>query len=424
MASGLHSFKRLGAFSKIRVDSRLNPLKILQLISSGGYYGAENMLLNLIRASDPAVSQNLLAVFHNHHQPNLDLYHRAVARGINTKLIDCEGKADWRSIREIRRLVREQGIDIVHTHGYKADLYGYLAARREDKPLVATCHNWLAGGSALAAYNFLDRLVLKRFDAVGAVSPAIAERLLSLGVPQERITVIPNGIVVEAFKAAPMAEPRREQVLGIVGRLDLQKGFEYLLRSFATLRHSFPGLRLLIVGEGPDRDKIEQMIDHHSLNSVVTLTGQQTDMPGVYNSIDIFVLPSLNEGLPMTLLEAMAASRPVIATRVGAVPKVITDGVTGLLVEPADEAGLTNAISKLLSAPDLCRALAEKARMQVGEHYTAPAMAQKYCALYAKVMTQRGNKAQEVPTPRAEVSSGVSGRPTATKEQSASKTVR
>src|SRR5579863_6768150 len=120
MASGLHSFKRLGAFSEIRVDSRLTPLKILQLISSGGYYGAENMLLNLIGGDDSAVSQNLLAVFHNRHQPNLELYHRAVGRGFNAKTIDCQGKADWGSIGQIQRLVREHEIDLIHAHGYKA----------------------------------------------------------------------------------------------------------------------------------------------------------------------------------------------------------------------------------------------------------------------------------------------------------------
>src|SRR5262249_59589452 len=118
--------------------------------------------------------------------------------------IFCQGRADRRAVREIQRLVRARGIDLMHTHGYKADIYGYLAARSEDTPLVATCHNWLAGGAALAAYNFLDRMALKRFDAVCAVSPAIAQELVSLGLHRDRVTVIPNGIDVTAFDATPI----------------------------------------------------------------------------------------------------------------------------------------------------------------------------------------------------------------------------
>jgi glycosyltransferase involved in cell wall biosynthesis len=375
-------------------------LKVLQLISSGGYYGAENMLLNLVGEEEAAGSQNILGVFDNRHQPNTELYDRALEKGIKTELIPCQGKIDWRVVGEIRRLIRAHDIDIIHTHGYKANLYGYVAARRESKPVVATCHNWLTGGAMLAAYNFLDRIALKQFDAVSAVSQTIAEKLLSLGVRRQRITVIPNGIDVHASHAAPScaplaAEARKEQVIGIVARLDLQKGFECLLNAVAALRRSFPGLRLVIVGEGPDRAKIEQMVSRQNLAGVVTMAGRQSDMPAVYAGIDIFVLPSLNEGLPMTLLEAMAASKPIVATRVGAVPTVITDRETGLLIEPNDAAGLTNALAQLLTDPELCRRLALKARAQVEQHYTAAAMSRKYLAMYQDVLTRRGIHARE-----------------------------
>jgi glycosyltransferase involved in cell wall biosynthesis len=382
-------------------------VRVLQLISSSGYYGAENMLLNLIGNDEATPSQNFLAVFYNRPRPNTELYDRAKRTGVRAELIHCQGRIDWRAVRDIRRLVRENNIDVIHTHGYKADLYGYTAARREGKPVVATCHNWLAGGAMLATYNFLDRIALRRFDAVGAVSQTIAEKLLSLGLRRERITVIPNGIDVHAFDVArspgtPAAEARKEQVIGVIARLDLQKGFVYLLNAVATLRNSFPALRLLIVGEGPDRARIEQLVSGQNLGALVTFAGQQSDMPGVYASIDIFVLPSLNEGLPMTLLEAMAASKPIIATRVGAVATVITHGETGLLVEPADEAGLTNALSQLLADPELRRRLAEKARAHVEQHYTAAAMIQEYLAMYRTVLTGRGcSAASQIPVPAA-----------------------
>jgi glycosyltransferase involved in cell wall biosynthesis len=160
-------------------------------------------------------------------------------------------------------------------------------------------------------------------------------------------------------------------------------------------------LRLLIVGEGPDRHKIEALVRQLGLSSVVTLAGQQEDMPSVYRTIDIFALPSLNEGLPMTLLEAMAASRPIIATRVGAVPKVIADGITGLLVDPADESSLANAMSQLLSDPDLCRRLGQRAREHVERHYTAATMVERYRELYTGAMIRRGDKTQPSSTAAA-----------------------
>jgi len=369
-------------------------MRVLQLISSGGYYGAENMLLNLVSHDARAIADNVLAVFDNRHQQNLDLYHRALKKGVNAELISCQGRADRRAVREIRRLVRARGIDVMHTHGYKADIYGFVAARSEGTPLVATCHNWLAGGAALATYNFLDRMALKQFDTVCAVSPPIAEKLLSLGLRRERVTVIPNGIDVHAFDpgsraGGEAAQADAKQVLGIVARLDLQKGFDYLLRAVASLRGVFPALRLLIVGEGPDRTAIEEMVRRYDLGEVVTLAGQQTDMPAVYAGIDIFVLPSLNEGLPMTLLEAMAAGKPVVASRVGAISTVIKDQETGLLIAAADEAALTQALRRLLADPELRLRLGRNARAHVEQNFTTAAMVQKYRTVYEEVLRRR-----------------------------------
>src|SRR5438270_682481 len=217
----------------------MNRVKVLQLISSGGYYGAENMLLNLCASQQKAGCENSLMLFYNVHAPNVEFYERARRCGLSVRMVHCQGRADWRAVRQIEECIQEDGIELLHTHGYKADLYGYVAARRSGKPIVATCHNWVGGTAALGIYNHLAR--------------------------------------------------------------------------------------------------------------------QHSDMPAIYAAMDIFVLPSLNEGLPMTILEAMAASKPVIATRVGAIPSVIKDGETGLLVNPEDVNGLRNALARLLTDSDLCR---------------------------------------------------------------------
>jgi len=364
-------------------------VKVLQLISSGGYYGAENMLINLCASQEQSGCQNSLLIFYNVHVPNVEFYERARRRGLSVRMVHCKGRADWRAVRQIEEYIQEDGVDLVHTHGYKADLYGYLAAWRCHKPVVATCHNWVGGTAALGIYNHLDRMVLKKFNALAAVSDAVAHRLLAFGVPAEKIKTIANGIDVAAFERAqslPLLKAEGSMVVGVVARLDLQKGFEYLLRAARTLCKTFQGLQIVIAGEGPDRDKIEDMIQQYGLQSNVVLAGQQSNMPSVYAAMDIFVLPSLNEGLPMTVLEAMAASKPVIATRVGAIGSVIQDGENGLLVAPKDPEGLQNAIAGLLSDPERRRRLGDQAHAWVSQNYTSEAMALKYRDMYEEVL--------------------------------------
>jgi glycosyltransferase involved in cell wall biosynthesis len=364
-------------------------VKVLQLISSGGYYGAENMLLNLCASQQKAGCQNSLLLFYNVHAPNVEFYERARRRGLSVRMVHCQGRADWRAIRQIEEYIQEDGIDLLHTHGYKADLYGYVAARRSHKPIVATCHNWVGGTAALGIYNHLDRMALKRFNALAAVSDSVAQRLIDSGVSPRKIKTIANGIDVEPFERAqplPALAFDSHKVVGMVARLDLQKGFEYLLRAVRELCVAFRELKVVIVGEGPDRKAIEDMIQQYGLQSNVVLAGQQSDMPGAYAAMDIVVLPSLNEGLPMTILEAMAASKPVIATRVGAIPSLIKDGDTGLLIDPRDSDGLRNAIARLLSDSDLCGRLGAAGHEWVRQNYTSEVMALKYRQMYEEVL--------------------------------------
>lgn len=378
----------------------MNGVKVLQLISSGGYYGAENMLLNLCASQQKAGCQNSLMIFYNVHVPNVEFYERARRSGLSVRMVHCQGRADWRAIRQIEECIQDDGIQLLHTHGYKADLYGYVAARRSGKPIVATCHNWVGGTAALGIYNHLDRMALKRFHGLAAVSDSVAQRLLAFGVSAKKIRTIANGIDVPTFERAhpsPALNFDGNKVVAMVARLDLQKGFEYLLPAAGKLCVTFPGLKFVIIGEGPDRKAIADMIQRFGLQSKVILAGQRSDMPGIYAAMDVFVLPSLNEGLPMTILEAMAASKPVVATRVGAVPKVIQDGETGLLVDPGDTDGLRNALASLLADSDLCHRIGAAGHDWVSRNYTSEAMALKYRQMYDDVL---GTPAvATVPTP-------------------------
>lgn len=375
-------------------------MRVLQLISSGGYYGAENMLFNLAQSQKSLGCDPRLLLFYNVHQPNVALYERARRVDLNVRMLRCEGRADLRAIREIREYIRTEDIDVIHTHGYKADLYGYLAARTESRPIVATCHNWVGGTAALGIYNRLDRMALRNFSGVATVSDAVAAQLLEAGIEKTRIHTIANGIDVDRFVGAEparfgMAPDPSARTIGIVARLDWQKGFEYLLEAFSGLTSAHPDAQLVIIGEGPDQPAIAAMVDRLQLTSKVVFAGGRGDMPNVYAACDIFVLPSLNEGLPMTVLEAMAASRPVIATNVGAIPTVVRHGETGWLVEPRDVAGLRKALDLLLRDPALRGRLASKGHDWVRRNFTSDGMAMNYLRMYESVLAGKSVNAKK-----------------------------
>ena len=205
-------------------------------------------------------------------------------------MLRCEGRADLSAIREIREYIRTEQVDLIHTHGYKADLYGYLAARTESKPIVATCHNWVGGTAALGIYNRLDRMALRNFNGVAAVSDAVARQLQQAGIAEKNIYTIANGIDIDRFTGAEPAwfgpaNVPPGKTIGIVARLDLQKGFEYLLEAFAGITSSHPDARLVIVGEGPDEPAIASMVDRLNL-------GSKTVLPASVAIWRMFMLPA------------------------------------------------------------------------------------------------------------------------------------
>jgi glycosyltransferase involved in cell wall biosynthesis len=361
-------------------------MRILHLISSGGYYGAENMIVNLANGLTSLGHSNVIAVFQNLQNPNLELADEAQKRGLSITVIPCGGRFDFRVPRLLRSYIREHNIDVVHTHGYKANFYGWLGTRRLDVTLVATCHNWTRGTAILRAYALLDFLVLRGFQQVVAVSSEIAEELRKLSIPSERIRFIPNGVEIGADREEQFTPGTpRELVIGSVGRMVPEKGFQYLIEAAPAVLAKFPNAKLLLIGDGPFRASLEKLAEQLEIRSRIIFTGKQRDMKRVYDSLNIFVLPSLAEGMPMVILEAMEARKAIIATSVGSIPALIIPEKTGLLVKPGDRRGLQNAVLRLLGDPQLSCSLGREAQSYVRQKYSLVRMAEQYSALYQEL---------------------------------------
>jgi len=246
-------------------------------------------------------------------------------------------------------------------------------------------------------YAALDRLVLRLFDRVVAVSDALAEALKVSGVESARVRTISNGIDLERFRnATPVLRkefPGSRRLIGMVGRLAPAKGGDVLVRAVPAVLAEFPDTIFVFVGGGHCREHWESLAVQLGVGRNVVFAGVRQDMPEVYASLDALVLPSFNEGLPMCVLEAMAAGRPVIATPVGSVDKLVLAGRTGLMVKQGDLTGLTRAILSLLREPARARELGENAQAHIAENFSADLMTCQYLKLYQEAVEARASRA-------------------------------
>jgi glycosyltransferase involved in cell wall biosynthesis len=362
-------------------------MKILHMISSGGMYGAEAVILNMSRTLNAGPHRSMLGVFSNSSNPNLQLHESATKEGIESYLIPCSGQFDRKAIKSIRELVQRTGADVVHAHGYKADIYAFLALRASGVSLVSTCHTWYDNDRKVLLYGVLDRLILRGYARVVAVSEDVRHRLVESGVKANRVCIIRNGIDLRPFDCASAAVRQAlvwdaYQIVGLVGRLAVEKGVDIFLQTAARVLAHCPDTKFVVAGDGPDRTELDALIDKLGIRDSVRMLGRCDDMPALYASLDIMVSASRREGLPIAILEGMASRLPLVATAVGEVPTVIQDGRTGLLVPAEDSELLAAAIIELLRDPTKRERLGVAARQLVEDEFSAKRMTDDYLGVY------------------------------------------
>ena len=366
---------------------KLLHVKVLHVVSSGGMYGAEAVILNITRTLNAGPHSSVLGVFSNSTNPNVELHEAATKEGIISHLIPCKGQIDRTVTASIRELAARTSADIVHAHGYKADIYVYFALRASRIPFVSTCHNWTDSDILDIFYGKADRLVLRKYTAVVAVSDAVKQRLAKAGIHEDKMFLVRNGIDLRPFQAAPPSlhgdlASHNHPIVGFIGRLSSEKGADVFLRAAAKVLDELPSTKFVVVGDGPDWDKLESLIDELRIRDRVSMLGRRDDMPSVYASLEIMVSASRQEGLPMAILEGMASSLPLVATAVGDVPTVVLDGCTGVLVPPEDPTLLAAEIAALLRDPARRERLGAAAKKLIEDDFSAVRMVADYLRVY------------------------------------------
>jgi len=265
--------------------------------------------------------------------------------------------------------------------------YAGLAGRLVRRPVVWHVRVWRPDPK-------LDWLLAVLATRIIVISEAVRTRFRRYPRAYRRCSVVPNGIDLDSFVPLKdpasvresLAVPAAARLIGTVGRLVQFKGHQYLLEAFARLRQSHPGIRLVIVGAGPEREMLDRQAQGLGVAGVVHFTGHRMDVPDLLATMEVFVLPSVAEDFGRVLLEAMAVQRPVVATAAGGVPEVVEENVTGLLVTPADPAALSDAVSMLLADSARAEAMGRAGRQRVEKHFNLRRHAELVEAVYAEVV--------------------------------------
>lgn len=303
-----------------------------------------------------------------------------------------------RNVAETIAILRKERFDLIHSHGYRADLIALPLARYFGVPVVSTCHGFTSNDRRLSLYARLNVMFLRCFNRVIAVSARMRDDLVDKGLKLSRIDVIPNAVESVCDTAIQSARQslrdrlkikEDEFTFGFVGRLSEEKGLAYLLGALGRRPPAESRWRLLVVGDGPRRRELEESAAQAGLADHVVFAGFHSDASPWFSAMDAFVLPSLTEGTPMALLEAMAHRVPVIASAVGGVPAILSDRVNGLLVPPADTEALSQALCDLASDEELRRTLSRAGHETVRDRYDVRPWAAKTRSVYEQALQKR-----------------------------------
>jgi glycosyltransferase involved in cell wall biosynthesis len=376
-------------------------LRVLMVIDSLGPGGAERLLLDYLpRLGDLGVEARVCVLSERHGNPIANDLRRL---GIPVDLVPVRRLADPAGALRVARYIRRAQPDVVHTQLQFADTIGAVAARLASRPVVSTLHTmsdtppW--SREALRVF-VAERALGWASSRIVAVSDA-ARRFYETrtALPPAKLVTIHNGIDLRLFRERMAGRAEARLALGLpadaiaavtVAVLRPEKGIESMLRALPGLRREHPRLTYLVVGEGPDRLRLEASAARVGVAEAVRFLGRREDVPFVLSACDLFVHPTLEDALPTSLMEAMAASLPIVASAVGGVPEMVEDGRNGRLVPPGQVSALEAACRELLASPEAMAVMGQAGERVVAERFDLDRQAARLRDLYLEVAGSRG----------------------------------
>lgn len=363
----------------------------------GNFGGVERHILTLSKRLVTSGYRPVVVPIANHGE----LERQAIDAGIDLRFLPMPSRLHGLSAaRRLNEIIKEENASLIHTFGIRSNLVAYLARKRQRIPWAARVPNitatdyenrWI--GRLSHAFN---NSLLRQADAVQVISPQLNQYYQSLFIRPKYIVEIPNGIDVDRFKPdinrmearSILGLPLDRLYIGSTGRLATVKGFDLLLSAFAMLQTCHPDSHLLIAGDGPEHETLRRQALNLGIDDQVMFSGYQEDVRPLLWALDVYVCSSRSEGVPHSILEAMAAGVPIVSTRVGAIESVLRHNEEAVLVDEVAPEAIASAIGRILSAPEESRGFSSAALKRVERKFSEEKMTTKIIALYDELTSK------------------------------------
>jgi glycosyltransferase involved in cell wall biosynthesis len=387
----------MGTIKKIMASK--HETTVLHLRSSGAMLGAENVVIELASLSKQYNIRSIIGVPLLDTDSTPEFIHRIQALGLELKVFRYKSVFSLSLAKEIKDYVKEEGIDIVHSHGYQENFYSYFG--RHKAALIATNHLWKRTTFKLKIYALIDSFILRYFNHVIAVSKAIQNEMIKAGLNKNKISIVANGVNLDKFAINKdninnefdirtfLNLSSSAFLFGMVSSLTVEKGHKYAIEALKNCLNTYQGdPYLVIVGGGEEKTNLLEMVKDHKLEKNVFFLGSRSDIPNLLPQFDAFMLSSLIEGLPISLLEAMASRLPVISTDVGDITTVITNNNNGFLVPSKDIPKLSEKMLLLLKDESIRKKFSINGHQTIRDNFSSNKMTKHHCDIYRGVNTK------------------------------------
>lgn len=369
------------------------PLKVLQFICSTGFYGAERWILALCNNTAKKDCEYSLAVTDEANSKDLELVKHFKRDCGEATAFAMKHKFDLSVVSALAKHIIENQIDVIHTHGYKSDILGVLAARKANIPVVVTPHGFEnATDFKLRTFIWLGCQAMRFADKVVPLSPALMQDVKAYGVKPPILEYIQNGVDLSEVELArdhyASAEKQKFRV-GFIGQMISRKNIKDLLDVFASVHQKRKDIELVFLGDGDERERLESYAKTLECHSDIHFLGYRDDRLAYLKSFDIFAMTSTLEGIPRCLMEACAMGTPVVAYDIDGVDQLITHQKTGLLAPLGDKAKLEENFLNIFDHPLHAKTLGNAAIDYVNEHYAASRMAREYLDLFNRLILNK-----------------------------------
>ncbi|MBP7611026.1 MAG: glycosyltransferase family 4 protein [Steroidobacteraceae bacterium] len=367
------------------------PIRVLHLRDSPWVDGPGRTILETATRIDRSRVDYHVGAFVSRSTEPHPLVEALQQRGLPVHPIEDRGGVGSAMVSKVVDMIDRLEIDVLHTSEFRSNVLALLCRRKRPIKLVSTAHGWIANDLRGHLYLWADRLLLRQFDRVILVSHAMRQRLPPWWVPDSRVQILHNALMIETYGRELLDRPRLapdpsgEVRLLNVGRLSVEKGQDHLLRAVGDLTVDYPRLQLFFAGVGPFETRLRQLAAQIGIEERVRFLGYVGDMPALYASVDLVVQSSLTEGLPNVIVEGAYLGVPIVATDVGGTREVIEHGVSGWLVQPGDHRALSDAMRRYLSDPSASITMAARGRARIESRFEFSARTESQMQIYTEI---------------------------------------